>query len=165
VLRLDLRDQEQMPLSAMGYACYDRQDGWEAPLTVQAPPLELTAPARLAARLGNAGPLPLKVTVRVFAPRELEVPAQPQELIIPAGQSREVSWPISNQSGQAQARYPVLIHSALDLEGRHGERVDEVMITLAAAPNPFRDNLGWWLAALAGLGLWVGLAQWRARRP
>lgn len=164
VLRLDLRDQASMPWSALGYGCRDQVSHWEPPLTVGAAPLELRGAGRLRASLGNSGPLPLAVTVRVFSPRELALKDPTRRIIIPPGQVRELSWEVSHLGAQAQARYPVLIHSALDLEGRHGERVDEVMVSLTPAPNPFRASLGWWLAALAGLAAWVALAQWRARR-
>ena len=164
VLRLDLRDQQQMPLSALGYVCQELGPDGASPLDVQAPPVELAGQGRLTASLRNQGAEPVSLTLRALVPRELAAWPPLRELTLAPGQTRQLSWRLENLSGQVGGRYPLLLLSGLDLSGRRLERVDEVMVTLAPLPNPFRAHLGWWLAALLGLAAWLGGAQWRARR-
>lgn len=164
LLRLDLQDLNQYPLSALGYAYYAAGNDQDSPLALRAEPLELRQQGRLGLRLTNPGQAPLKVTLRAFAPRELGMDPAPLEVDLPAGGERDLGLEITNLSGQPQAQYPVLIWTAHDLEGRHSEMVNEVKVTLAQEGNVFRERLPWWLALLGLLAAWVVWRQVRARR-
>lgn len=164
VLLLDLQDHNQYPLSALGHAYYAVGPDQESPLALEAQPLELRGQGRLALRLANPGPAPLKVALGVFAPRELRVDQAPPEIDLPAGGGRDLVLAITNLSGQPQAQYPLLIWTACDLGGRHSELVSEAKVSLAPEGNVFRERLAWWLALLALLAAWVAWRQARARR-
>lgn len=164
IVRLDLQDLNQFPLSAVGYAYFSLERDWASPLVVQAQTLKLEGAGHMKLRLTNTEQRAIKAVVRVFYPRELRGDQDPLAVDIPAQQSRDLSVSIANLAGQDNAEYPVLVSAAYELDGLHTEKVTEVKVTLAAVDNIFQKTMPWWLAGLAALAAWVAYSQIRSRR-
>ncbi|MBI5522751.1 MAG: hypothetical protein HY910_08995 [Desulfarculus sp.] len=166
IVRLELQDLNQFPLSAMGYAYYYLGRDWASPLVVQAQPFKLEGAGQLDLLMTNTEQKDIEAVVRVFYPRELRGDQGPLTVRIPAQQSRDLSVGIAKLTGQDNAVYPVLVLAAYELDGLHTEKVTEVKVTLAAQDNVFQRTMPWWLAGLAALAAWVAYNQirWRRRR-
>ncbi len=133
-----------------------------SPLIVQADPLELPGRGRLKVRLLNPRSEASTTSIRLYTPLELSATPAETKTTVPARGDSEVEFELTNLTGQTGADYPVLIAVEHILGGLHAAKLAQVMVSLTD-PNPFRRHLGWWLAALGGLLVWLAVLQLKAR--